>query len=262
MNKNKFGKNSFTLSETLITIVILGIIAVVVVPSIINNYQKRLTITKLKKAYATLEVAAANIAGNTGCLGKDIGCTGLLEQYTNNYSSDLTQKFFELSGMKVDKKYIGGGEYKALNYDSMSESGKINARRHPYYIFTDKNNIGYSITNGTLRLDSDTIQKALFVMVYTNPDFSSNKASFVDNSGNSFDKDIFKNIKEGYNVFSFVIYDNFIVEPTTGCFGGAKYPLSKNSDANSGCNKNGTLNCYGNSCAAKIIKDGWKITYY
>ena len=112
MNKNKFGKNSFTLSETLITIVILGIIAVVVVPSIINNYQKRLTITKLKKAYSQLETIAVNVAANTGCIGKDLTCTGLLD-ITDK--AKLNRNLFELGGVKYTETVVGIKKYKSMN---------------------------------------------------------------------------------------------------------------------------------------------------
>ena len=45
--------------QKLITLSILGIVAAIAIPNIIQNYQKRLTITKLKKAYAVLENALA-----------------------------------------------------------------------------------------------------------------------------------------------------------------------------------------------------------
>ena len=49
------GKSGFTLAETLITLTILGVIATFVVPNIIKNYQKRMTITRLKMAYSMLD---------------------------------------------------------------------------------------------------------------------------------------------------------------------------------------------------------------
>ena len=49
------GRIGFTLAETLITLTILGVVAVLMVPSIIKNYQKRITITRLKMAYSMLD---------------------------------------------------------------------------------------------------------------------------------------------------------------------------------------------------------------
>ena len=41
----------FTLAETLITIGIIGVVAALTIPSIIQNYQEKTTIVKLKKHY-------------------------------------------------------------------------------------------------------------------------------------------------------------------------------------------------------------------
>ena len=53
-NKMK-NKKGFTLAETLITLTILGVIATVIIPNIVKNYQKRMTITRLKMAYSMLD---------------------------------------------------------------------------------------------------------------------------------------------------------------------------------------------------------------
>jgi len=50
-------KTSFTLAEVLITLVIVGIIAAVTVPMIIQNHKKVETAAKLKKVYSTLKNA-------------------------------------------------------------------------------------------------------------------------------------------------------------------------------------------------------------
>ncbi len=47
-------KKGFTLAETLITLVVIGVVAALTVPNIIVNHQKEEMLTKLKKAYSTL----------------------------------------------------------------------------------------------------------------------------------------------------------------------------------------------------------------
>ena len=54
MKKNK---NAFTLAETLITLTILGIVAAITIPSLINHYKEVSNRTKVKKAMATYEKA-------------------------------------------------------------------------------------------------------------------------------------------------------------------------------------------------------------
>lgn len=48
-------KSAYTLAEVLITILVIGVISAMTLPSLIKNYQKFVTATHLKKVYSTLE---------------------------------------------------------------------------------------------------------------------------------------------------------------------------------------------------------------
>ena len=51
-------KNSaFTLAEVLITLAVIGIVAAMTIPTLINKYQEKVTVTKVKKMYSTLNQA-------------------------------------------------------------------------------------------------------------------------------------------------------------------------------------------------------------
>lgn len=50
-------KRGFTLAEVLITLGIIGVVAAITLPTLITNYQKKQTITQLKKAYSELAQA-------------------------------------------------------------------------------------------------------------------------------------------------------------------------------------------------------------
>ena len=50
-------KIAFTLAETLITLGIIGIVAAMTIPTLISNYQKKQTVTKLQKAISILNQA-------------------------------------------------------------------------------------------------------------------------------------------------------------------------------------------------------------
>ncbi len=47
----------FTLAETLITLGIIGIVAALTLPNIVSNYQKKVTLTRLKTAYSLINQA-------------------------------------------------------------------------------------------------------------------------------------------------------------------------------------------------------------
>lgn len=57
-------KKAFTLSEVLITLGIIGIISALTIPTLINNYQKKVAITAAKKAYSTLSQAYTLVLNN------------------------------------------------------------------------------------------------------------------------------------------------------------------------------------------------------
>ncbi len=47
-------KEAFTLAEVLITLGVIGIVAAMTIPTLINNYQEKVTVTKVKKMYSLL----------------------------------------------------------------------------------------------------------------------------------------------------------------------------------------------------------------
>jgi len=55
-------KKGFTLAEVLITLMIIGVVAVLVIPPLVNKYIETQTVTALKKAYTTLSEAHKSIA--------------------------------------------------------------------------------------------------------------------------------------------------------------------------------------------------------
>ena len=50
-------KCAFTLAEVLITLGIIGVVAALTLPSVINNYKKQVTVAKLQKAYSVINQA-------------------------------------------------------------------------------------------------------------------------------------------------------------------------------------------------------------
>lgn len=50
----RFSKKAFTLAEVLITLGIIGVVAAMTIPTLINYYAKNATVTKLQKAYTVL----------------------------------------------------------------------------------------------------------------------------------------------------------------------------------------------------------------
>ena len=80
-------EKGFTLAETLITLTILGVVAAITVPSLINKYSESANRTKLKKAMAAYEKALNqmiidnDIKGDIGDAINKAGCTIATEYF-------------------------------------------------------------------------------------------------------------------------------------------------------------------------------------
>lgn len=69
------GKLAFTLAEVLITLGIIGIIAEMTIPTLMNNVQNQQLMVQLKKNYTEFNQALMMFANDNGCPG-DLECTG------------------------------------------------------------------------------------------------------------------------------------------------------------------------------------------
>ena len=63
---DKFRRAAFTLAEVLITLGIIGVVAALTLPTLIQNHQKQVYVTQLKKAYSTLGNAFNKMAADEG----------------------------------------------------------------------------------------------------------------------------------------------------------------------------------------------------
>ena len=218
----------FTLAEVLITLSILGVVAAISIPNLIRSYEKSLTVTKLKIAYANLEKAAANIRISTGCMNQDITCAINAMGGKSATEENFAQKFIEYSG-----------------FSDMTKQPTVHI-----YKFSDKNSI-WTFYKGFYMSNKNKIKYApKYGEITTKNGYYADKGILVEVVTNT------KKAISGKNHFSFLIYDNFIVEPASKCFGSAPCPMSLNATSYT-CPNN-----MGYSCLEKIIKDGWKITYW
>ena len=73
-NKNR--KAAFTLAEVLITLGIIGVVAALTLPTLIQNHQKQVYVTQLKKAYSTINNAMNKMAADEGVVDWSQTCFG------------------------------------------------------------------------------------------------------------------------------------------------------------------------------------------
>lgn len=224
MNKNK---KAFTLAEVLITLVIVGIIAALTLPTLIIKNQKEETAIKLKKAYSTL-ANAANLA---------ISAEGPMETWELGANSDpqAAEDFADtylIPYLSVAKNCgtQTTGECE-INYKYLNDAS---------YSTLDSSNTRLFLNDGTL------------IYGYV----------LKDGSGERFVIRIDINGKKspnmsGRDIFAFNYWANSSVN-YKGVFlpAGISYDREAiKSSSSSGCNKNAK----GIFCSTLIMKDGWKI---
>ena len=118
-NADLHKKSAFTLAEVLITLGIIGVVAALTIPNIIKHYQNEVTVTKLQKAYSTLNQAFRQSENDNGSSEfwqetDEIGVKAYFEKYWKpyfvepklcetykecNYNSE--QPYFQLNGGKA-----------------------------------------------------------------------------------------------------------------------------------------------------------------
>ncbi len=228
-------KTAFTLAEVLITLGIIGIVAAMTIPTLISNYQKKITVSKLQKAHSTL-------SNMTKLLYAD----GVYNVFSGTVSSERTEQFFNSYVLPYFKSpvvykdrvcpYTGTTEdcfpFKYPNNDVVNSNVKTIWNYGRIYFTT-----------------SDKTSYFMSIMNYVNPDapdadrvYKTSPTVWVDLNGtdgpNTVGKDVFY-FKTDFSTG--MVYSN--------C-------ASKNYEyINRECSRDGQGLC----CAAKIMLDGWKI---
>ena len=231
---NKFRRVAFTLAEVLITLGIIGVVAALTLPTVIQKYQKQVTVTKLKKAYSVLgQIAQKSLADNDvvnfseGTVATQESVKEFFDTYWLPYFNGAnvdTSPSGPWQGSNIAYKYKNGNTYNISIYTRYS-AGRI--------LFSTTDGVSYFII---------IIRWRDIANGDWTPIFNPKQEVIVDVNGikppNVLGKDIFR----------------FWIDFKDGIVRADGYNKST-SEINSSCNTSGI------ACAAKIMQDGWKITY-
>ena len=132
---NKMNKG-FTLAEVLITLVIIGVIGALTVPSLIQNTQKQEYVSALKKTYSTLSQAAQAIIAEEGspkssCETCDDGWASSGEEVYKQFKKHLNI----VKDCGTAGGCFGSGRYKHLSLKQI-DNGNWNTRGETHKIVT------------------------------------------------------------------------------------------------------------------------------
>ena len=251
-------KNAFTLAEVLITLGIIGIVAAMTLPILTTEYQKKVTATKVKKAYVELnkviEMAAAEHGNPSGWQYYE---EGNLEQWVRTYIAPYVNNgkvvVCPTTGNSVCDGVVAmyGLSYNVASNSANARGGGILLKKGgdtPVWRFYRYSSVYEPVTRIYVYINLPKNKSRSFA--YVGKDvfmfiLDRRESSPVVRPYENGDVNVYygkRNVK--YNVDR----DNLLGKKGNGTWGG--------------CYKNAPGGGYwqtGDSCSAVIMKDGWKI---
>lgn len=266
----KFNKKAFTLAEVLITLVIIGVIAVLVIPPLVKNYQKTQYVAGLKKACSEFQQGIKLYMADQGTT--DLSQTDLFTQDGDTSFQDSTtrqavwdsvmKKYFKIirTCNVGDTSCLMEGTY--LNYAAWDPNYEFGWENHNYeYNFFTADGVGFEVSPDTQGFCTP------------DPTIMGNLQGwcaevYIDING------VKPPNKKGRDYFSFVLGANGNLEAAGGMAvaqadddiywqtGSGEY---WRNDWPWACGKPGNSvipdKTDGEDCAARIIENGWQMDY-
>ena len=239
-------KSGFTLAEVLITLGIIGVVAAMTLPALIQKQQDKITVTKLKKIYSVLQNATIRSILDNGELSdwysEDAYGKGQTE--TVRLYEELIKPYYSIA-----KECISGTN----NSSGYKNCGYTNSC---FSTYNDKNSCPIEISTLKVLLVLADGSVLAFRPVKTDltadgsGKFAYYWAVYFDVNGpkspNQFGKDIF--------IFNLSPYHNKVVP--AGLYKSiSSLTLNDKSTIDSVCTTSGLY------CSAKVFLDGWRINY-
>ena len=234
-----FMKKGFTLAEVLITLGIIGVVAAITMPTLIANYQKHVTVNRLKETYSILYQAIRMSETENGLLETwEIPNSNGFNANTYTYGKAFFEQYLK-PYIKVSKecKYLSNecwaDEYIRLN-------GEINTNTSA----SSNKTYGMVLANGSV---IGFFPRGTFCEIY------------VDLNGKKGPN------KSGKDIFDILIAKTSINDSRGNFDRSGVYMYGQGKDRTTllisgefGCSKTATTYA-GTYCGALIMLDGWKI---
>lgn len=253
---------AFSLAETLTTLLIIGAVAAMLIPSLQNNISKQKNLTMLKKLYSSFSVNIKTVLAQGSCAS--ISC---LRRYGENNNPDEDKRSLH-NGVFADSKY-----FNILN-DCPSCIAKGSAMPPPMKaIYSPTGKVGeasddkpanfstYQLVNGAVMAIYDF--EGNCVLGGQNNKVSRNRENLPACSIVVFDTNGTKgpNIP-GRDRFAYYIMDEPLEDSFLVPIGYSNFHNSINSAyGDKGCTLDDPDKRYGYNCTAKVMIDGWKMEY-
>lgn len=220
-------KSGFTLAEVLITLGIIGIVAAMTLPSLVNKYKKQEAITRLQKTYTVLNQALKMSEANNETYeywqaASDMGAGEYFDKYWKPY-------------FKISRRC---NTYKECGYSSLAPWTLLNGQKSTLSVVLPNLRSTFYTPDGVL----------IAISAFTG-------GTNLDDPGSAVDTSIYVDINGPKNPNQYG-KDFFIFVRTKK--GVMPYGYDKTKavvDNNCSTVSNGS----GSHCSAKLAKDGWRM---
>ena len=246
-------KLGFTLAEVLITLGVIGVIAAMTLPTLIQNYQKHVWVNQLKKSVSTIEKGFKMAMAEDGV--ESLENTELMLSLNGENAGHVMDDFSN----KL-KRYFKIINYRECEYQAIYQLKSLDGSLDDHYGDCDDGMITYYLAGGII-FDIDTN--------------GNSRGNFNNKNIANISVDV--NAEKGPNqygrdVFNFSLTDKGSLQPNGGQYIALSFSSEdissnrfywKNSSeacgvANSSNIPNGTK---GYGCAGRIMENGWKMDY-
>lgn len=232
----KSQKCGFTLSEALITIAVIGVIAALTLPAVITNFQQNAMLASLKKSYVQLQHNLTYLKSERftkATLTKSI--LSLANPKSNTLDTSVGQFFTEYYNISVDcgtnpSNGCFASKYSTISGSSVSFSCKSGSREGKSVLLKD----GTAMCIIPANMSGTTFIPAV-VFVDVNGQKTPNKA--------------------GKDLFTFNIYNDFSVDEES------PEDIQDNKTRKSADNCRTKTSPLAEGCFGNILENNWKINY-
>ena len=228
---------AFTLAEVLITLGIIGIVAVLTIPSLVTSYRKQETVASLKKFYSRLNQAFILYEAKNNIAIQDFN-TNLDE---NEFLDEYIAPSFKIIKHCKDREDC---------YDAENFVKVLDRKTHAYF-YPKTVVLSDGMFLGIRKMGENTFMFNVDINGAKKPNLTGRDVFyfFFTSNYSSINKDIKRGLYAGN--FSGLYYPHIYYsrEQLLGISSGHERPCSKSND-----------NPTSDACAAVIMLDGWKIS--
>lgn len=252
-------KKAFTLTEIMLTIAVIGVVAAITIPVMYRDILKTKYITGGKKVFSSYTIFLKKIAADKEC-ENDLRCTGIFGSGTNNQTlGDELTKYMKIEkkcGISTDQNCWPSGTND--NFDGSSATIKNFNTDPNFYKYKTVDGMSFAIHNYTSDYNPDCNNNGSSGLLGSESYLVQTCAIiYVDTNGQVPPNTLGK--------------DTFIFYITNGK-GPQLYPAGGKDDKVSGdfdywnynnqnrCSKTGSKE--GKYCTGRLVENGWEMDYF